>query len=75
MTVRRAFLRILANLVLIVVAAAVFIAWLTATRGTEFTGASATGRGATIPLGTLLVVVLGTLIVANLAWAVVTRRR
>ena len=75
MTVRRALLWIVANLALIVVTSAGFVAWLAVTRGTDLTGAPATARSVTIPIGTLLVVVLGTLIVVNLAWAIVMRRR
>ena len=74
MTVRRALLWLVANLALILVTSAAFLAWLMAARATDLTGASASARSVTIPVGALLVVVLGTLLVANLAWMLLRRR-
>lgn len=52
------------------------IAWTVARSTVEITGPNATGSGGLVPIGTLLLSVLGALVVANAAWILfVVRKR
>jgi hypothetical protein len=76
LTIRRALLWITANVALGVVAAICGAIWLAGTGPThEFSGATAAGRGGLLPLGTLLLLVAATLLVANLAYVLVIAAR
>ena len=64
MTLRRAALWIVLNTAVVLCAAA----WTVARSSVTLTGANGAGRGGVIPVGTLVLSVLGALVVVNLAW-------